>query len=663
MTNVGLVQINNSFSGQNYLPYSVACLQAYSRKNLARSGDFNFLPMIYKRLPIRSIVERLAGADIAGFSTYVWNAQISLETARRLKRLKPETLIVFGGPHVPDQPEEFLRANPFIDIAVHNEGERTFAEILRRFPSRDWADMRGVSYIAPDGRYVSTPPVERMRDLEELPSPFLNGTFDDLIRDNPDEQWIGLWETNRGCPFQCTFCDWGSATAAKVTKFELARLQSEVDWFAERQVKYIFVCDANFGIQKRDVEIAQYVSDTRKRTGFPHGFSVQNTKNATERAYQSQKILADGKLNKGVALSMQSLDPTTLKNIKRDNISLETYFELARRFTADKVETYSDLILALPGETYDSFCNGVDKLIRLGQHNRIQFNNLSILPNAEMGNPEYLRKFGMKTVRSEIINIHGSRDELDDDVAEVQDLVICTDSMPPEDWRKARMFSWMAAFLHFDKLMQLPLMIAHEIGGLSYRDMFDAFLNAPPEYTVLGEVRALFAREALSIQQGGPEYVYSQEWLGIYWPADEYMFIKLTVEGKLDRFYEEAGRLLRSLLDKSSGALDSGMRQLVEGALAEAVKLNAALVAKPFVRDDLKVACRFNVLAFCDGLRCGQPVPLREEPSQIEIQRSKSYYSDLQAWCREVVWWGNKKGAYLYINRLLPAEPELSGHY
>ena len=67
---------------------------------------------------------------------------------------------------------------------------------------------------------------------------------------------------------------------------------------------------------------------------------MQNTKNATERAYQTQKILSDARLNKGVALSMQSLDPHTLKNIKRDNISLETYFELARRFTSDKVETY-----------------------------------------------------------------------------------------------------------------------------------------------------------------------------------------------------------------------------------------------------------------------------------------------------------------------------------
>jgi radical SAM superfamily enzyme YgiQ (UPF0313 family) len=654
MTRIGLVQINNSFSGQNYLPYSIACLQSYVESKAP--GRFSFLPMIYKRIPIAQVVSRLQSADVVGFSSYVWNAQISLEAARRLKRERPETLVIFGGPHVPDHPEEFLRTHPFIDLVVHNEGERTFLEVLNRVGDRDWRGLRGVAYIDADGQLVRGGPADRMRDLEELPSPFLNGIFNQLIADNPDEQWIGLWETNRGCPFQCTFCDWGSATAAKVTKFEFDRLRAELSWFAEREIKYIFVCDANFGIQKRDVEIAQAVADVRARTGFPHGFSVQNTKNATERAYQTQKILSDARLNKGVALSMQSLDATTLKNIKRDNISLETYFELARRFTSDKVETYSDLILGLPGETYESFRNGVDKLIRVGQHNRIQFNNLTILPNAEMGNPDYLKKFGMETVTSEIINIHGTREELEDDVPEMQELVVSTYSLPPADWRKTRVFSWMAAFLYFDKLMQLPMMIACELGGLSYCDIIEAFLDAPEQdYPVIHSASAFFEDEALSMQRGGPEYVYSKEWLGIYWPADEYMFIRLTADGRLQAFYDEATRLLLGLLDKSWPMLNA--------AVGEAISLNAALMSQPFVRDDVTVTTRYNVLEFCDGLRVGKPVALAERPSQVQIERSKSYYPDLLDWCREVVWWGNKKGAYLYTNRIAQVEAQLAGHF
>src|SRR5262249_60085724 len=142
--------------------------------------------------------------------------------------------------------------------------------------------------------------------------------------------------------------------------------------------------------------------------------SVQNTKNATERAYQTQKVLSDAGLNKGVALSLQSVDPTTLDAVKRRNISLETYLELQRRFTRDGVDTYSDLILGLPGETYDSFVDGVARIIESGQHNRIQFNNLSILPNAEMGNPAYQAAHGLVTVASRIINIHGALESAED---------------------------------------------------------------------------------------------------------------------------------------------------------------------------------------------------------------------------------------------------------
>jgi radical SAM superfamily enzyme YgiQ (UPF0313 family) len=654
---IGLVQINNSFSGQNYVPYSVGCLQAYVEQNAANPSQFQFLPAIYSRIAISSAVDHLSSASIVGFSFYAWNANITLEIARRLKELCPDTLIIFGGPHVPDHAEKFVREHRFIDLVVHNEGERTFLNILNTYPSKDWVGQTGISYIDDDGQFVKMPETPRLKDLASLPSPFLSGVFDDLMRINPQENWIGLWESNRGCPFKCTFCDWGSATASKVTKFDMDRLYQELDWFVKHKIEYIFVCDANFGIQKRDVEIAEHVARLRGETGYPHGFSVQNTKNATERAYSTQKILSDAGLNKGVALSMQSLDRVTLENIKRDNISLDTYFELSRRFAKDKVETYSDLILALPGETYDSFCNGVDRLIASGQHNRIQFNNLSILPNAEMGDPAYLERFGMEAVRSEIINIHGKREILDDDVTEYQDLVVETKSMPAEDWIRARSFSWMISFLHFDKVLQLPLLLMNKFGGVSYRTLTEAFLSADgARYPTLSQVRDLFLNEAASIQSGGAEYVYSNEWLGIYWPADEYAFIQLTANNQIDAFYEEAGQLLEHLAKEASD-------DIPEGALNEAVWLNRNLISQPFVDTNISYSMSYDFLEFWKNERTGNSGDLHHRNVNLEIDRASSHYTEIQDWCREVVWWGNKKGAYLYGTENIPAGQELAGHY
>ncbi len=163
---IGLVQINNSFSGQNYLPYSVALLEGFVRQETADPARYHFRLPIYKRIAISKAVEQLVDCDIVGFSTYVWNAQISLEIARRLKARNTNILIVFGGPHVPDQPEEFMRANPFIDVAVHNEGEKIFLKLLEMYPSRDWMTLPSVSFVAPDGRFVRNPNGERFRDLD-----------------------------------------------------------------------------------------------------------------------------------------------------------------------------------------------------------------------------------------------------------------------------------------------------------------------------------------------------------------------------------------------------------------------------------------------------------------------------------------------------------------
>ena len=74
-------------------------------------------------------------------------------------------------------------------------------------------------------------------------------------------------------------------------------------------------------------------------------------------------------------------------------------------------------------------------------------------------------------------------------------------------------------------------------------------------------MREFFDSEALSMQKGGPEYVYSKDWLGIYWPADEYMFIKLTAEASLQTFYEEAARLLPGMLESPWSTIVAAARR------------------------------------------------------------------------------------------------------
>lgn len=656
MTKVGLVQINNEYSGQVYFPYSVGLLQSYSQKHCPVINDFEFVDYIYKRIPVQEAVNQLKECSIVGFSSYVWNERLSLKIAEKLKEENPNCLIIFGGPQVPDKAEKFLRDHRFIDLVVHGEGEHIFMLILQNFKEKKWDSVPSLSYLA-DDKFMFHPKAGRFKVLDEIPSPYLSGMFDNLINKNPGAIWLALWETNRGCPFSCTYCDWGSATQAKVSKFDMARLHNEVNWFGNHKIEFVFCCDANYGIFPRDIEITQYVVDSKKKLGYPKALSVQNTKNATERSYQVQKLLSDGGLNKGVTLSVQSMDKVALTNIKRENISLESYQELQRRFMRDKVETYSDMILALPGETYDSFMDGLDAIITNGQHNRIQFNNLSILPNAEMGDPEYQKKFGMITIPSKIINMHGSLDEVEDEtVQEMQQMVVATDSMPKQDWVKVRSSCWMSAFLHFDKLLQIPLVIFHQQTGVRYRTIFESFMNPEitKDYPVLDEARQFFVNEAVSIQNGGSEFVQSKKWLNLFWPADEYFFIKMVDEGKIPQFYKECYSILLSL--------DKDKKTDIQ-VLSEAIELNEAMLKIPFQNIDESVLLTYNILEYYKSILENDPIELKKLPKRnlLLIKKSENTFPDWNDWLQKVVWYGNKKGGYLHGNYQI--EPQLSGHY
>jgi hypothetical protein len=181
----------------------------------------------------------------------------------------------------------------------------------------------------------------------------------------------------------------------------------------------------------------------------------------------------------------------------------------------------------------------------------------------------------------------------------------------------------------------------------------------------LGEIRDFFISEARLIQEGGVEYKYSEEWLGVYWPADEYVYIRLTAEKKFDSFYEEIERLFLSL----SNQLNQPDGDYSIEALQDAITLNRALVNQPYFNTDIQVNLKFNIIDFWHGITEGQSVPLQKGKYFHEIKRTLQDCSDFQLWCKEVVWWGNKKGAYLYpITNKKSLEihvsgNELAGHY
>ena len=639
---IGSTQINNGFAGQYYLPYSIGILQAYFIHNSKKRENFKFLPTIYKREPLNECVKKLLDCDIVLFSSYVWNEKISLKIAEELKKIDPNKLIIFGGPSVPDnidnKTEEFLTNNKFIDICVHQEGERTNTMLIENFPSKKYDDIPNISYIK-NNKFFNNKNIPRLKTFEKAPSPYLCGVFDQLIKDNPKERWLASWETNRGCPFSCAYCDWGSATNSKVSRMELDRVFQEMDWFSKNKIEFIFCCDANFGMLPRDYDIALKAVENKKKYGYPHVLSVQNTKNARERAYKVQKLLADNGLSKGVTLAMQSVDNHTLKEIKRDNISIADYQELQKRFTKDGIPTYTEFILALPGDTYESFAKGVSDVIQAGQHNRIQFNNLSILPNAEMSHKEYRDKHKIKTIKTPIVNPHGSLDETPaDGVLEEQELVIETKNLPKKDWVKMRVYASISEFYYFNKILQIPILFLHKLIKKNIKDIFEDLINLRQikQYQTLSNIVTSIHDHANSILTGGSEFRLKKDWLEIYWPPGEYEYIKLLKENKFEEFYDEFEHYISKEFKD----------EIIKDLIKESILINKKMMRLPFENKNEFINSNFNVIECFKSMKENTNYNLKKGNYIQKIIKDDFTYDNWEDWMREVIWYGHRSGKY-----------------
>jgi hypothetical protein len=421
----------------------------------------------------------------------------------------------------------------------------------------------------------------------------------------------------------------------------LTRLFREIDWFSRNKVEFVFCCDANFGILERDIEIVKYFAQNKHKYGYPQILSVQSTKSFTDSTYSIYKIMSDARINKGISLSLQSLNPDTLANIRRQNIPMKQFNAIQQKLSSYDIETFTDLILGLPSETYESFVKGVITVIENGQHNRVQFNNLSILPNAQMDNPDYQKLFGFEIIETKIVNVHGSRTSSENEVFEAQQLVVGTNTMPKPDWVKTRVFSWIVSLLHFDKLLQVPFVVLHEYYSVGYREMFDIFMRADKDFPVFCEIYSFFTDKAAATQRGEEEFCQSGQWLDMWWPADEMMMIKLCTEGKLDDFYQEAEKALSVYL----AALGD---ENVFTVFKDAIRLNKNLIKLPFIKEDLKIEFSCNIWDLYRGAVKGVKVPLENTPCVYKIDRTSDRWQSWEEWCRKVVWYGNKRGAYIY---------------
>lgn len=451
-----------------YLPYSAGVILAYA---LEHNPDWRLGQIIWRRDPIESIAHVLAKSDVVGFSTYVWNHRYNYALAQRIKEINPNCLIVLGGPELAISDPMIFEKNPWMNIVIKMEGEITFSKVLR---SSNLRDIPGL-LINDNGKLIDTGDSERIEDLDLIPSPYLVGLFDGLISEHPEITWNATLETNRGCPYACTFCDWGSLTYNKVKKFSLDRVFAELEWIG-KNCGYVTIADANLGMfVDRDSQIIDRLINVQKKYSRLTGYTMTWAKNQKNEVVELVKKLTDESptYSGGLTVSVQSMDSQVLTNIKRKNLEQHKIKEIFDICNRNQLPAYTEIIMGLPGETVESWKNNFWHLFECGNHTGISILQAQLLENAEM-NLLQRKLYKMETAR--ILDYMSGTYEADG-IDESVDMVISTSTMSRQEMLDTFVWNSFIQTFHISGLSTYISRYLQKKYGITYKDFYNILYN------------------------------------------------------------------------------------------------------------------------------------------------------------------------------------------
>lgn len=350
-------------------PLNIGLVAAYAKRQFGEEIDIKLFK--YPKALFRAIRER--PPDILGVSNYVWNSHLSEWACEMAKQIRPETLTVQGGTNYPFHAAgqaEFLATRPCTDVHVYYEGEVAFTNLVSRYLDvREVAGVKaraidGCQFLDPaSGRLVSGASVERVKVLDEIPSPYVTGLLDEFF----DGRLMPMMETTRGCPFLCNFCNAGDVYFNKVNKFSLEYVQKELEYIGLRVtslgITSLMLADNNFGMFTRDAEVSKLIKRSQDQYGWPLQIGAWTGKNSKERVIKATEILG---ASLSINMAVQTMDQTVLVNIKRDNISLESYRGINAVLAKQNRSQEAEIIVPLPGETLHSYLRGLEDLMASG---------------------------------------------------------------------------------------------------------------------------------------------------------------------------------------------------------------------------------------------------------------------------------------------------------
>ena len=401
---LGSLSHNYACNGPFTHPLNLGYLTSYAKKFYKKPEDLDIRLFVYPNDILDEIKKE--PPDILGFASYTWNDNLNKEILKFVKKNYPKVVTIFGGPNFNNYDlEKYFLERPYLDFYIVNQGETGFLELINKYSEgkldrnhQDTQQMENLAfYNTKLNRVFIGNIAKRYKDLDIIPSPILDGTLDKFFE---DKNLIPIIETMRGCPFTCTYCAWGDDWLRASNRFSLERVLSEIDYIAKKFSAskkkfngYLYLADSNFGMHRRDSEIATKIREVHDKYNWPRSIWATWAKNSNEKVIEIASILKP-MLLAGVTIAYESLDDTTLKNVRRANISLEKFNKVREYIKSKGLKTHTDVILGLPGETKKSYLDGLRTVCEQKFDQVVTF-NCRLLGGTEMNSPSYIKKHGI----------------------------------------------------------------------------------------------------------------------------------------------------------------------------------------------------------------------------------------------------------------------------
>ncbi|MBF0587822.1 MAG: radical SAM protein [Magnetococcales bacterium] len=396
---------------------------------------------------------------ILGISNYAWNSQVASLMFRQAKQAIPHLITLSGGPNIGlghDERQAFMTRHPWLDYYAILEGEEPLKRLVEKIAAlreegSDPHQLRrepqaGFLSLHPEtGAFLMGEELPRLKNLDEIPSPYLTGLMDEWF----DGDRVPCLETARGCPFHCTFCVQGRDPWNRVNRFSMARLKAEFRYMAQRMVEHphvmLALCDTNFGMYPWDEEIGDYFRALFDEFGWPDKVVSSLGKENHDRIMR----IAERTGNRlRVISSVQSWNEQTLTAIKRRNPTREKFIHIQDNLIEKGLNTCSEAIVPLPEETRESFFDGIRTLFE-SRVEVIAVYSTMLLQGSELASAESRERYAMETRYRLIPRQFGTYGG--EKCFEIEEICVATNTLSYAEYLECRGCSLVLALLPLDQ--------------------------------------------------------------------------------------------------------------------------------------------------------------------------------------------------------------------